>query len=830
VYVVYSQVKSLVYGFVTDEDGGGIEMVSVLVYGYDIGTITDKEGKYSLLVESDKDVKLHFSHIGYKDSEVILRLKPGERRRVVVKMKRDVRLIPEVEIMDAGPNVNIMRINPKDIKRLPSPSGNMESMIKMLPGVSSSNELSSSYSVRGGSFDENLIYVNDIEIYRPQLIHSGQQEGLSFINSDMISSIEFSAGGYEAKYGDKMSSVLDIKYRKPDGFHTSLSYSLLGYSCHVEGLDNTKKLSWIFGYRNKRNSSLFRKMDTKGDYKPVFNDLQGVIDYRLNNKIDLELLGNIASNNYIFIPETRETKYGTVNNAMKFVVYFNGKEEDLYRTYVGALSLVYKPVDKFKLKFICSGFNINERESYDIEGAYSIDQLETDMGNSNFGGSLYSRGIGYFLNHARNRLYANIYNIEHKGTYYINNKSILLWGAKVQRENIYDKINEYIYIDSAGYSLPYKWDSIGYLNADMQPRYMFDMNDYVNSKNCVKSIRYSSFFEYSYNVKGERAKHIFNVGARLLYWNFNDNWNFSPRSQYIIKPYWERDISFKIGIGVYHQPVFYREMRNLKGVVNSNIKSQRSIHYLTGMDYSFKIWERPFKLMTEIYYKRLDNLIPYKIDNVRLKYYGTNNSHGYSTGIDFKINGDFVKGVESWVSLSIMKTMEDIKDDYYYDYYNSKGQMIIKGYTSDSRIVDSVLHKPGYIPRPTDQRVTFSLFFQDYLPKHPSMKMYLMLVFGTGLPFGPPGYDRYKDTLRMPSYKRVDIGFSKQISSSEKDNRKSLIMKYIKSVWLGLEVYNLLQVDNTVSYLWIKDVTNRTYAVPNYLTPRMLNFKVSIEY
>jgi hypothetical protein len=685
-------------------------------------------------------------------------------------------------------------------------------------GVTSNNELSSNYSVRGGNFDENLVYVNDIEVYRPFLVRSGQQEGLSFANPDMVQNINFSAGGFEAKYGDKMSSVLDITYRKPTKFGGAASASLLGGNVTLEGISKNRLIAWSVGSRYKSNTYLLKGMDTKGEYKPRFYDAQAFITFNINPKWTVEVLANIANNKYLVIPTNRETTFGTVNNAVSLKVYFDGQEVMQYNTFMGGVSTTYMPNKTTKLKLIASGYSTKEEELYTVQGQYYIDQLEADFGKSNFGQVAFNRGIGTFLNNGRNRLEAQVYNIEHKGTKYLKRNRELLWGLRFQNENVQDKLSEWRMVDSAGFVNPYSPTEI-------------NLSDAYKSKITLSTFRVMEYVEYKYNkTLRDSSVFTFTGGARGNYWTLNNQFLFSPRVTLSFKPNWKKDFVFKLSGGVYDQPPFYRELRNIDGTINRNIKAQQSIHCVLSSDYNFLAWRRPFKFIVAAYYKQLNNLIPYEVDNVRVRYFAKNSAYGYATGIDFRVNGEFVKGVESWTSLGILRTYEYSKDNIHYDYFNKDGEKIIKGYTFDQVKTDSTKIDPGYIPRPTDQLVTFNMFFQDYLPKHPALKMNLNIIFGSGLPFGPPNHLRYQQVFRMPPYRRVDIGFAYNIIKEGREIKKKNFMNNVKSMWLNVEVLNLLDVNNTVSYTWIKDVTGRQYAVPNYLTRRQLNVKLQIRF
>ncbi len=813
-------------GVIRDSIGNPIEGVNISPVGYVSGTSSDIRGRYSLKLIPYKDIEIAFSILGFSTQRITIKLNAGELRNYDPILKTNVTNLGTVNIKaEKSRDISTTKIEPKTIEHLPSVSGNFEDVLKTMPGVVSNNELSSNYSVRGGNYDENLVYVNDIEIYRPFLVRTGQQEGLSFINSDLVEDINFSAGGFSAMYGDKLSSVLDIKYRKPQKFAGTAYASFLGAGIHLEGSSKNEKFSWLTGFRQKSNQFLLKNLDTKGDYKPSFTDYQGLFTYKISKKTEISFLGNYASNKYKVVPSTRETEFGNINEALKFTVFFDGQEIDRYQTTQGALSLTHKVNNRLKLKLITSGFYTKEQEFFDIVGQYYLDELERDLGSSSFGNVAFNRGVGGFLDHARNELKAKVTSAEHKG-YYTTNTIALQWGIKVQHESITDKIDEWQYRDSADFSIvhvpDFPGDSTGaYIGQQLV------LNNVIKNNITLSSNRLSGYLQNNWNFNS----FTINLGVRATYWDFNKDLNFSPRGSISFKPNWNKKLTLRFSTGLYYQPPFYRELRGLDGQINKNIVAQRSIHFVLGSDYEFLSWGREFKLTSELYYKKMDNLIPYKLDNTRIKYLAKNNATGYATGLDLRVNGEFVSGIESWASLSFLKTEENLTDDYYYNYYNSDGKQIIKGYTLNDVAVDSVKNFPGNIPRPADQRMTFSVFFQDYLPKFPSLRMHLNLVFGTGLPFGPPGNDRFKDVLRGPTYRRVDIGFSKVIIDEDKKNNSRIAgIKNLKSLWLSLEVFNLLQVSNTVSYTWITDVSGRQYGIPNYLTSRLLNLKLQAKF
>lgn len=820
-----------VFGRISDMKNQPLSLVNISIAGQPGGTVSKNDGTYSLKVPANREFTLIISFIGFNQEQVKVNLKKGERKEINRRLTESTTQLPDFIVEDRQlRTTNLNTIDPKLATMIPSASGGIEALLKTLPGVSSNNELSSQYSVRGGNYDENLVYVNDIEIYKPFLVRSGQQEGLSFLNSDLTASILFSAGGFEARYGDKLSSVLDIRYKRPTKSAGSASASLLGASLHLEGSSKDRRFMYLMGFRHKTNEYLLKGLETKGDYKPSFTDLQGMLIYEVNPKLEFSLLGNYARNFYQIIPTTRETSFGTVNEALQLRVYFDGSEVDRFINYMGAFTTAYKPSNDLSLKLIVSSFQSIESETYDIMGQYWIGLLETDQSSDAYGEALETKGVGTYLDHARNYLDARVSNIEHRGTITRSN-SATLWGIKYQHEIINDRLNEWAMTDSAGFTLPTSQGEPG------QPGNQSEiiLEDVVKTQIDLSSNRYSGFIQNTWDPESKKGQWSLALGARWNYWDLNKQFLLSPRGAVSYKPDWEKDVILRFSTGLYYQPPFYRELRNPQGEINRNLKAQTSIHFVAGSDLNFRAWGRPFKFVTEAYYKYLDNLIPYDIDNVRIRYYAKNNAKGYAAGIDFKVNGEFVKGVESWASMSLMRTREDIDGDYYTDYYNSEGEKIIPGYTTNNTVVDSAVFEVGSMPRPTDQLLTFGLFFQDYLPNNPTFKMHLNLLFGTGLPFSPPGAVRTRNAQRMPPFRRVDIGFSKQIvgsaeNSEGKSNLHKSVFRHVNDIWISLEVLNLLQVNNTISYTWVKDVDNRQYGVPNYLTPRQVNIKVSVNF
>ena len=669
----------------------------------------------------------------------------------------------------------------------------LSSLLKSLPGVSSNNELSNQYSVRGGSFDENLIYVNGIEIYKSFLVKNAEQEGLSFINPNLISSIEFYPGGFLAKHGDKLSSVLDVRYKRPKKNKIKLSLSPMGTNFSLEGNTKDYRFSYILGHRYKSNQFLINSLDLNGNFRPIMSDLQAYLTYQINPELELGLLAYRSNNTYQMVPENRETEFGTITESLKLTIYFEGEEVDRFTTSMGALSLNFKPNENSNIKLTSSFFRTKEELFYDIEGEYWLGQLENNIGSDDFGDVVVNRGIGSYMNHARNELEANVVNLDLKGeTEFLNQK--INSGIKYQYEQISDNIREWEMIDSAGYSVPNGGVEVGIYN-------FVKGNASLNSNRLMAHLQISNDFSLN-----NGAKINYSGGIRSNYWNFNNETFISPRFVIGYKPKWEKDYVFTLSLGSYNQSPFFREIRNKTGEINSDIVSQKSNHYVITSDYQFKLWERPFKFTSSLYYKYLWDIIPYEINNLQINYLNDNIATGYATGIDLKLYGEFVQGVDSWISLSVLSTQEDIEGD-----------------------LDSDGNEVGFIPKPTDQRIKCSIFFQDYLPKNPKYKFHMSLNYGSGLPFGPNNSSRYQQTMRMPSYKRMDMGFSRMIKEPGVDSRLGF-MNNFNSITISAEVFNLLGIRNTASYIWVTDSSNRKYAVPNYLTSRMLNIKLSVEF
>lgn len=810
--------NATLFGKVTDEKGKPLELTNISLKNSSIGTVSNRDGEYLLRIPAKKPVVIVFSMIGYQSLEKTITASEEQRIEMNISIQQIDQEIGEVQITQHRRNkTNMSRIDSKYLSSMTDAgTGGVEALIKTLPGVSSNNELSSQYSVRGGNFDENLVYVNDIEVYRPFLIRSGQQEGMSFINSDMVSSIEFSAGGFDAKYGDKMSSVLDIKYRKPTGFAGSGSMSFLGGSFQLEDLSKNGKFSHISGIRYKTNRYLLGSLDEKGEYDPRFIDVQTYMTYKFSKTFDVSFLGNLAQNQYNFIPQDRETSFGTFNKAYNATIYFEGQEVDKFVTTTGALVANYHPGDRLNMKLIASVFHSREEETYDIKGDYYLNELERNLGSENLGDSVLNIGVGTFLNHARNYLNATVYSLEHKGAYN-SERHLVNWGIKAQLEKIDDRMNEWILRDSTGYAIPYKGDQIELFSTTLTN---FGMS----------SARLTAFIQDTYQIPVSKGALYATAGFRSQYWSYSKEFLFSPRATLRYYPDWDANFVFHLSGGVYDQPAFYKELKDRKGNIYPGTKAQRSTQVVFGTDYIFTAWDRPFKFTSELYYKFMSNLTPYQIDNVRIRYLPDQQAKGYATGLDMKVNGEFVSGIESWASLSLMKTEEDIIGDFYNTYYNQAGELIVPGVTEDQVRVTSKIQHPGYIPRPTDQRFNFSIFFQDYFPGNPTWKMHMTAFYGSRLPTGPPNSERYMDKFRIPPYRRIDLGFSKVLINQDHRTYRYKALNSIKDMWLSLEVFNLLGINNTISYLWVANNSGDMFGVPNYLTKRKLNLKLTVKF
>ncbi len=820
--------KIKIYGTISTPDKNNIPGVTIRAANTNYITTSDPQGYYELKVYANRKYKIIYSNIGYKTDTLIIKVGTKNFAKNIELISTDYGLNPIYTIANSIDEGGMQRISSRNLSVLPDVSGNaVETLIKTSMGVSSNNELSSQYNVRGGNFDENLIYVNGIEIYRPFLVRSGQQEGMSFINSDLVGSIKFSAGGYGVQYDDKISSVLDITYKTPEKFFANATINLLGGKAHIENVSKNKKLYFIAGIRYKRSRYLFNTFDVKGDYKPVFSDFQTFSTYKINQKLSVSFLGNITSNIYSFIPTFSESEFGTFNQRMKISVYYDGKERDTYQTLFGALTLNYKAKDNLRFRLNSSSYYTNEAEKYDISAYYWLNEAATQSDSTHaVGDSVLNLGYGGYISHARNYLNALINDIELK-SYLSTNNHFLQFGIKYKREQINDQMNEWKYIDSAGYSI------------NSQRQYSINqVNIYksVKAKNFLTINRLNAYIQDNFTFNAATTKIKLRYGLRASINDYNKQLLISPRLSMLISPSWDKNWFFRISTGIYYQPPFYRELRRFDGTLVKNQTAERAIHFVAGAYHTLKIWNRPFKLSSEIYYKKLDNLIPYELDNLSIRYYADEKSHGYATGIDFKLYGEFVPGTDSWVSLSFLKTMEDIYNDSYNIYLDKNGNRTFNKY----EIADTTTIYPGYLPRPSDQRINLSIFFQDYVPGHKNFKVNLAYFFGTSVPFGPPEKGRYLAVLRSAApYLRGDIGFSFLLKNPKKKYPNKKFLKPFYSIWGQLEIFNFMGIRNIASYNWVELVPNtsnpypisyQTIAVPNRLTGRLLNLKITFNF
>ena len=805
VSVAFAQ-SAHIKGIILDKNNQPVENVNVS--GRGVGTKSNENGFYRLTVPSNQKVTIVFSHISLKKATVSVSLKPNEDYEFNLLMNDQEEQMGEVVVTVNNKKrvQGITIIEPAMIRKIPGANAGVENILKSLPGVNSNNELSTQYAVRGGNYDENLVYVNEIEVYRPFLIRSGQQEGLSFTNTDMVQNVDFSAGGFQAKFGDKLSSVLDITYRKPTQFGAILEASFLGGSLAVDAVSKDKKWSAITGVRYRNNSLLVKSQETQTNYTPTFADIQTNINYNASAKWQWSFLGNFSQNNYNYQPLTRQTNFGTIDKPMALLIFYEGQEKDKYGTYFGAVKSTYIASENSTYKFIASAYHTQEQEYFDIFAQYRLGEVDSNIGSQTFGDVTYSRGIGSQLNHARNDLDALIINAEMKGFHTLGTNQ-LEWGAKFTRESIRDRVVEWEVIDSAGFSInPPK---ILLKNDQPYSSYTGPLVPYQNVRatNFVDINRLSGYVQWSRKGYLGENEIWLNAGVRSQSWEVSgvDIANktqivFSPRAQISLKPNWNKDMFFRLSGGLYHQPPSYRELRDADGVVNPDVKAQQAIHIVLSNDYSFKMWNRPFKMVTEAYYKILSDVNPYTLDNVRIRYAANNNAKAYAQGFDMRLNGEFVPGTESWFSFGYLKTEENIDNK-------------------------------GYIARPTDQRLKFGILFQDFMPNIPSVKLYLNLVYNTGLPGGSPSYaNPYDYQNRLPDYRRADVGFSYVFTEKNAERPKGHWMRKYKDLSAGFEIFNMFNNQNTITNTWVRDVyTKNQYGIPNYLTTRVFNIKLAVK-
>lgn len=828
IFCIFEDINSQnikLFGIIKNEQSEVLPGCIIRVIETNTATTSDPKGYYELKLSANNSYNVVFSFMNSKNDTIFIKTTNSSLHFDYIFKTSDFQLSPiytyAFNVSDAG----IERINSKSLSALPNLSGNaVETLLKTTMGVASSNELSSQYNVRGGNFDENLVYINDIEIFRPFLVRSGQQEGMSIINSDMVENIKFSAGGFEAQYADKMSSVLDISYKKPQYFKLIGNFGLINQRLNLENLSKNKKIGTLLGLRYKRSDYLLKTLEVTGAYKPIFADVQLYNTIDLSSKFNIGLLLTYSSNVYNFYPENSESEMGTFTNPIKISINYLGSEKDSYNQYFGALSFKYRENDNFSLNFNLANYISNEYEKFDILAYYSLADI-LKQSDTTAKDSLQTWGYGQYLTHARNKLYVDTKTANFK-LLFTKGKHTILSGLNFSNEFFEDNLKEWKYVDSAGYSIT--------------PNHIRDSSlillYYVkNATNSISINRYSAFLQDKFEINTYNAKLNVNLGVRVSYNSYNNELLVSPRITTIFFPKHINNWYFRFSSGLYYQPPLYREMRDFEGKIVYNLKSQSSIHFIFGAYNSFKMWNRPFKFSTEIYYKKLNNLIPYEIDNLRVQYYVNQRSNGYATGLDMKMYGEFIPGTDSWLSISLLKTMEDIIGDLYKITVDSNGKETNNPY----KIVDTLTIYPGYIPRPADQLINLGLFFQDYIPGNENIRVSLALYFGTPAPFGPPQTERYLATLRSARpYFRSDISF---IFILKNPNKKyNNFFDKFSSIALTIDVYNFMGVRNRSGYTWLDIVAVSTFvnensqfdkiATPQSLTGRLLNFNLKLEF
>ena len=812
-----SQKKTaFVSGKVIDENEKPLQNVSVVILGRSAGTITNDSGYFKITVPAGKALALIFSYTGYKDVQKNFYLSSNEQETALIQMELGGKVLDAIIVTDDNQRsqTGLVKINPKNALILPSTIGGVEGLIKILVG--SNNELTSQYSVRGGNYDENLIYINDFEIFRPYLVRSGQQEGLSFINPEMAKNVNFYNGGFQAKYGDKMSSVLDIQYKKPKAFGGTVYVSLLEQGLHLEGANKKGNVTYLFGLRNKSNKNLLSSQETAGAYIPSSSDFQTFITYKVSEKLQLEFLGNYSVTKFTLFPKSAQKTTSvfsplfTANLGLD--IFFEGKEQDGYKTNLLGLSMLYKPSKKLNLKWMLSRFSNKENENFDIAGAYLFGDRDFDRSSSTFGQIINPLGAGYYQNYGRNTLDIAVYNASLKGSI-DKGKHFIQFGNSIEQTSITDKLKEFEYQDSAGYSLPHNPANL-------------NLYKVLNSTAGLSIQKFSGYVQDNIRL-GNTAKDItLQAGIRYNYNSLNKQFLLSPRMQVSYKPQWKKDMVLKFAAGVYSQPPFYRELRRYDGTLNTNVKAQKSYQLVAGADYNFKGLEgRPFRITTEAYYKSLSNVDVYDVDNVKIRYAGNNDAKAYATGIEARLFGELVKDAESWFSIGFMRTRENLNNDVYYQYKNAAGE-IITAQSTDQQPVDSIKNEVGFVRRPTDRLITVGLFLEDYLPTNKNFKVHLNLLYGSNMSYNIPNSIKYLNALTIDPYIRIDIGFSAQLLTEKSKRRSHSPFSGFENIWASFEVFNLIDRPNTISYQLIKDFANNTYSIPNRLTPRLVNFKI----
>lgn len=787
-------------GVVQDQTHAPLKGVSVIILGRQTGTITNDSGYFFVRCPTDKAFALVFSYSGFISRQKDFFLKNNDHEIVLITLRRNEIELDSVTVSEESGRNEAGRISldPQNALNIPSPAGGIESLIKVFVG--SNNELTSQYSVRGGNYDENLIYVNDFEVFRPYLVRNGQQEGLSFINPELARNVNFYNGGFQARYGDKMSSVLDIQYRRPKEFGGSVYAGMLEQGVHLEGLSKNKRFTFLTGIRNRNNRNILKRQETTGNYVPSSADLQALFGYQISTNASLELLVNISRTRFRLQPKFSQltssvfSPFFSANLGLD--IFFEGREEDRYNTFMTGLSFVQQLSSKLRLKWMASRFTNSETEGIDITGAYLFGEREFDKTKADFGLINNPLGAGLYQTYARNKLDIEVWNVSHKGSADLG-AHYLQWGQSAELQKVSDRLHEWEYLDSAGYNLPYDPDGL-------------QMSRYVHSDADIKLFRLSGYIQDNIVPRNMPAITI-QAGVRYNYNDLNNELLISPRAGLSWKPLkGKKDIVFRAAAGAYHQPPFYRELRDMNGSVNKRLLAQRSYQIVAGFDYQFSSRARPFRLTTEAYYKDIDRVVPYDIDNVRIRYSAKNEAQAYATGLEVRLFGELVKGAESWISLGFMRTRENLSSDVYYNY----------SLDSSGNVIDSSLQEGGWFRRPTDRLFTFGMFLQDYLATNKNFKVYLNFLYGSNMPYNIPGSIKYRNAMVIDPYIRIDIGFSTLLLDGKKMNNR------IKNIWASLEVFNLIDRDNTISYMLIKDFSNTRFAIPNRLTPRLLNFKV----
>jgi len=803
-------------GNIVDENDAPLKNVSIIILGKNSGIASGDSGKFSIKVPAQKSMALIFSLTGFIEQQKNFFLSNDETETLLIQLKQTGKTLEAVTIGNEKERkeTGLIKLNPKTAVILPSTVGGIEGMIKTLVG--SNNELTSQYNVRGGNYDENLIYINDFEIYRPYLVSSGQQEGLSLINPAMTKNINFYTGGFQSKYGDKMSSVLDIQYKKPTTFGGNVYVSILEQGLQLEGSSKNGKVSFLGGLRNKSNRNLLSNQPTTGSYIPSASDAQGLISYKISEKIQVELLAIISASRFTFFPESVKkttsvfSPFFTANLGLD--VFFEGQEKDNYTSSLIGLSVLQSINKKTKLKWMLSRFTDKEKENRDIGGAYLFGDRDFDNASPTFGQITNPLGAGYTQNYARNELDIDLYNVSHKGSYEARN-NFVQWGLSAEQTNIKDNLSQFEYRDSAGYSLPYTPGSLT----------LFDVQ---NSTADLSIQKYSGFIQDNIKLFNKNSDVTLQAGVRFNYNSLNKELIVSPRAQLSWKPMGKKDVVFKAAAGVYNQPPFYRELRRNDGTLNTNIKAQKSVQVVAGADYNFKgPGNRILRFTTEAYYKQMTEVVPYDVDNVRIRYLGSNNAKAYATGVEFRLFGELVNDAESWLSVGFMRTRENISNDSYFDYKNAAGEIIRAG-TIDQTATDSVKNEVGYVRRPTDRLITVGLYLEDYLPTNKNFKVHLNAIYGSNMSYNIPGSVKYRNGLIIPAYIRVDMGFSALLLSEKSVRRSHNPFRKFENIWASFEVFNLIDRENTISFELIKDFSNTVYALPNRLTPRLINFKI----